>query len=392
MSKEGSFTALGRVAVALALGVLALGVAASAACTPANSGTAAEPAASPSAKPTDAGTTVSLEPRLLTDGTLRTAPVRLERPSARLTLPGIAEAYARSAAEVSTPVAARILSITHHEGDTVKAGDVLATLSASAVPRLSAEVATARAQRDHAARVLAQEQSLLARQATTVREVSAAERDLRSAEAELSAASSELTLTGVRGGSLTLVAPISGVIVHQSGVVGTAVDAKSILYRIVDPTSLHVRVDATPRESRQIKVGQKATVVIGSETRCRGEVFRKAPTVELERRTVPAHVHLEQPCPELLDGASVDVVLELESKGTDSPLPVVPREAIVLIGGVPYAFVVTARAGEFRAVQVTQVQQRAGEVFLRGGVTAADRVVVAGTVLLEGELLRSQLE
>jgi multidrug efflux pump subunit AcrA (membrane-fusion protein) len=66
----------------------------------------------------------------------------------------------------------------------------------------------------------------------------------------------------------------------------------------------------------------------------------------------------------------------------------VPAEAIQEIGGKPAIFVETA-TGRFVRRDVTVGAERDGRVQVLSGVSAGERVVVAGAFLLKSELLKS---
>ena len=79
------------------------------------------------------------------------------------------------AAEVTAAVPARVRSIAVRLGDTVKRGDALAELDAGEIARVQSELERARARLAHPEREQEQERTLVARGATSTRELSDAD-------------------------------------------------------------------------------------------------------------------------------------------------------------------------------------------------------------------------
>lgn len=121
-------------------------------------------------------------------------------------------------------------------GQTVRKGEVLAFVTSSAAPleraNQSAQLAEIRAAQALAQRRLARLQEL----SDTVprKDVEAAESELASLAARASALGAGLS------NREALVAPVSGVIASSQAVAGQVVDARELLYEIVDPARLQV--------------------------------------------------------------------------------------------------------------------------------------------------------
>ena len=112
-------------------------------------------------------------------------------------------------------------------------------------------------------------------------------------------------------------------------------------------------------------------------------------------RTVPILLRPEGPCAFLLPGAYVDAILRAEPRiaGTEGENRgvVVPAEAVVDLRGVPTIFVALAEPGSFQPRRVRTGVTEGGLIRIEAGVEAGERVVVAGAVLLKGEVMRADL-
>lgn len=121
-------------------------------------------------------------------------------------------------------------------GQAVRKGEVLAYVVASAMPiersNQAAQLAELRAAHALAQKRLARLQEL----SDTVprKEIEAAESELASLSARASA------VGGGLGAREALVAPVSGVIAAAHAVAGQVVDARELVYEVVDPSRLHI--------------------------------------------------------------------------------------------------------------------------------------------------------
>ncbi len=145
-------------------------------------------------------------------------------------------------------------------GQQVSRGEVLAYVipTAGAIERSNqlAQQAELKAAQALAAKRLTRLKAL----ADTVpaKEIEAAQNELGSLSARLSA------IDGGLGGRDTLVAPVSGVIASSQAVAGQVVDARELIFEIVDPQRL--RVEALAYEPAQAQNVSGATVSIGGQS------------------------------------------------------------------------------------------------------------------------------
>ncbi|MGQ3052261.1 MAG: efflux RND transporter periplasmic adaptor subunit [Roseateles sp.] len=121
-------------------------------------------------------------------------------------------------------------------GQAVRKGEVLAYVAASAAPieraNFAAQLAELRAGRDLAAKRLARLKDLV--DTVPRKEIEAAESELASLSARASAVSAGL------GAREALVAPVSGVIASAQAAAGQVVDARELVFEVVDPSRLNV--------------------------------------------------------------------------------------------------------------------------------------------------------
>ena len=144
-------------------------------------------------------------------------------------------------------------------GQAVRKGEVLAYVvpTAGAIERSNqlAQQAELRAARDLAARRVER----LTELADTV-----PRKDIEAAESELQSLAQRLAAVGVGlSGREALVAPVSGVIASAHAVAGQVLDARELVFEVVDPTRL--RIEALAYDPAQAQGVQGATLALGEQ-------------------------------------------------------------------------------------------------------------------------------
>lgn len=281
----------------------------------------------------------------------------------------------------------RLTDVRVNVGDTVKAGQVLATFSSETI---QADVAQARASlleaQANAAEAAANAERARSLQATgalsqqQIQQYTTAE---KTAQARVEAAKATLNAQQLRLKYTQVVAPDSGVISARTATVGAVVGSGTELFRMVRKGRLEWRAEVTSTELRRIQPGVKASVTAASGATAEGTVRMVAPTVDPQTRNALVYVDLP---------ANSDFRAGMFARGEfalgQSDALTVPQEALVVRDGFSYVFVV---GGEQR-VQMRKVQtgrRVADRVELLTGLDANAQVVVRGAGFLnDGDLVR----
>lgn len=337
--------------------------------------------------------TVSVSPALLSESRVHVVRATRKPLGGTIVASGQVVAEPNSAADVTAAVTARVRSISVRLGDIVKQGAPLAELEAGEIARVTSDLERARARLAHAERVEQQERELMARGATSARDLSDANSELAAAKADVRAATSLLQSYGVRADRrFVLRAPIAGTVVRVNGVVGAAVDPLTALFRLVDTQALLVRADVPESEADLVPERAEATIrSLSKATNCSGLVESHAPAVDSMTRTVPFRVQLSKDCGHFHEGAFVDVAIE-RTTGEKRKLVALPRDAVVNINEVPVVFVQGKPQHTFTARPVRVSRYTGPIVFIEDGVNEGEAVADRGAILLKGELMRAELE
>ncbi len=298
----------------------------------------------------------------------------------------------------------RVASLGAVEGQRVARGQVLAWLDAPEVGHAAADVLRARARATVAARKLARQLDLEKQEATSKNAVDDARAEDQIARADLVAAR---TLLSTLGGeeppagaeaqaSLVSVrvpvrSPIAGVVAQRDAALGAPVSPDRTLFRIVGAARATV-LARVPETSAEPAPGAVASLhARGGGASCPATVDGSLGVVDEATRTVALRLEPDASCTWLVPGGYVDVAFSTTPAGA-APQLVVPREAIVDVRGVPSVFVVGPMPEQFVLHAVRPGPGAGPEVVVESGVDEGDRVVVAGALLLKGELLRAELE
>lgn len=265
-------------------------------------------------------------------------------------------------------------------GDTVKRGAPLVTLSMAGLADAQNAVTQARLKSQLAASNAARDEKLFSEGLIAESRLRATRSEAQSARASLAAAQTALALLGtgrVAGSSITLTAPIAGVVTESAAEPGQRVDAGMALVKLADLSKLALEIPLSPTQARQVAVGQAVTVVGSSAS---GRVTALLPQLNVSQ-SVLARASLVDPQGLLRPGQSVQVAIA----GVQSAQSLaIPAAALVWKINVPYVFVETAQG--FVPTRVQLVRQNASEAEV-SGLAAGSRVAVKGVAALKSQWL-----
>ncbi len=278
---------------------------------------------------------------------------------------GTAAIEAHDEAEVVAKVGGEIREILAEEGDSVKAGKVLARLDGD---RLRLAVAQTEAnlrklERDYKRQLELSEKGLVAKGTAEN-----AKFDLDALRAAYDRNRLELSYTEIR-------APIDGVVSARYIKVGNTIAEGTPTFRVTNLDPLIAYVHIPEKEFRKLAPEQTAEVVVDalSGERFAGTISRISPTVDPKTGTFRARVEVPDPTRRLKPGmfARVNIVYERRENALQ-----LPRAAIVDGDGEQSVFVVA----DGKAVQRPVVTGLAnnGWIEVVEGLEASERVVVVG--------------
>jgi RND family efflux transporter MFP subunit len=269
-------------------------------------------------------------------------------------------------ANLSPQSAGRIAAINVKEGDKVKAGAILAKLDSTEaglrVESSAANAANTLAQYELAKSEYERLAPLASKGTVTAQQLQrlAGQRDALKAAADsakVGQADADRTVTNT-----TLRAPFSGVISKVPAEVGefaTSVPV-TVIARLVDLSSVDVRVPVHERELSRIAIGNKVSAHFPSiDQTAAGMVTFISP--EIDPKTRSAEVVTRIPNPSSTFRAGMYTEISITPQGSQESL-VVPKSAVGGAGDNRYVFVVSGDTVERRTVRISAVDSDTVEV------------------------------
>jgi cobalt-zinc-cadmium efflux system membrane fusion protein len=342
------------------------------------------PAAAASAKPASGGGARVIPIPEAQKQFLTIEAVGASRAGDVLTLPGRVTFRPQAQSAVGAPVAGRVLAVLVRAGEVVKAGAPLLAIE-------SAEAAAARASLDQAATRLAVADSAYRRHAEMVDkgvglafEKQEAEGRLKEARGEHERARAAAALIGAgQGARVSVRAPVDGVVMAiRVGVGASVVPGGEPLIELGDPTRLLVVAQAPESDLAGISAGQEAQVDIPAlAARMAARVENFSPRVDPESRRTQVYLALAGRPDGLRAGMMAQVVLRVSVEESIS----VPATAVLIKEGKRRVVYVERPDGTFEAREVQTGRNREGRVVILKGLTAGEKVVMRGALLLDAQ-------
>ena len=316
--------------------------------------------------------------------------LRRETLSRTLEISGTLKAV--NSAFVKARVAAEVRTISVREGDTVRAGQVLAQLDTTEfdwrLRQAEQQAAAARAQLEIAERQLANNKALVAQGFISPTALESSMSSTSGAKATLEAAQAAVELARKARADATVTAPIAGQVSQRLVQPGERVAIDARLLEIVDLSRLEVEAAVAPHDVAALRVGAPATLrVDGVGAPVAARVARINPAAQAGSRTVPAYLAVDGQ-PALRQGLFVRGAIELERRDAIA----VPASALRLDQARPYLLRIDGQVA--RQVQPELGLRGEGSagremVEVRAGLAEGDRVLAGGVGLVrDGTTLR----
>ncbi|TFW13362.1 efflux RND transporter periplasmic adaptor subunit [Massilia arenosa] len=289
----------------------------------------------------------------------------------------------------------RVLSSPGALGMTVRAGQVLATLDSLAVGDAQLAYRQAAASQQVAAADFDRTRKLADEEIVPRRDLIRATGDLEKANAELRTAREKLRLlgatpaTGEVAAVMAVRSPIAGEIVQKNASIGEQASSTEPMFTVADLSTVWIEANLSEELVSRVRAGASATAEVGAlpGERFTGRVDYVAGALDPETRTGVARIVVANPQrrlkPEMF--ATVHIATGQQVPSVLS----VPDAAVVLLQGQSTVFVALKNGYQPRPVQTGQ--RLNGRVVVTSGVSAGERVVVAGAYALKARLLKSQI-
>lgn len=346
------------------------------------------------------------DPLAITPNSELAARLRIDTPALvevreTLRVTGRIEADETRLARVGSPVTGRITDMQAREGDSVRRGQVLATINSTELSGAQLGLLKAISQRGLAARAAARAQQLLDADVIGAAELQRRQAELAQAEAEVNAARDQLKVLGMGAAALErlaetrtinsvthIVATIAGTIIDRKVTEGQMVQPADGVFLIADLSNLWVIADIPEQIAGGVRKGEAVAVEVAAlpGLALSGTLSYVAPTVSQETRTVRVRMEVANAERELKPQMLASMLI----KGKPQKRLTVPAGAVVREENRDFVFV---RSGEnaYRLQAVQLGAEHDGKRVVVSGVRENEIIVVEGSFHLNNERKRREL-
>jgi Cu(I)/Ag(I) efflux system membrane fusion protein len=347
-------------------------------------------AAAEPTKPVPGLTGVDLTPERIQLIGMRTAVVKRESMGGDLRTTGVVSPSERGLAQITTRFSGWIEKLmVSATGERVRRGQVLATIYSPDVLKAQQELLVTRGWKDqeqpekgtHDHEGMAAALGDSARQRLSLLGISAQEID-------------EILRTGKPTTAMAVRSPADGYVVAKNVVVGSTVQAGTVLFDVADLGTVWVNADVYQQDLGRVTVGQPARFELPAfpGQPHSGRVQFISPVLEPQNRTLRVRIEFknrfDKSGPRLRPGMYGSVYLTLPPKTG----LMVPAEAVVDTGEMHYLFV-AQEGGHFEPRRVQIGAQMGDKVEILSGASEGETVVTTGNFLIDSESrLRSAIE
>jgi cobalt-zinc-cadmium efflux system membrane fusion protein len=297
--------------------------------------------------------------------------------------PGRVAYRPQALSSLGAPFAGRITSVSVRPGERVRAGAPLVVLQSADASSARSQLEQAGARASAAEDQLRRQNEMMARGVGIEVERIAAETQVREARAELERTRRTIAFTGGgQGGEVILRAPAAGIVVSVRATAGSIAEpGGEPLVELADPARIWVVADVPEPEVARISPGQQVRVRVPAiDATLDGAVDGIGSAVDAASRRLPVYIAVKAPPARLTPGMLADVSFAGSRDGLS-----VPVSAVLIKDGHRRIVYLQRADGRFEVREVRTGRSSGGRVAILEGLSAADRVVVKGALLLDGE-------
>lgn len=245
-------------------------------------------------------------------------------------------------ADVSVHLTGIVKSINIIEGQSVKKGQVLATIESPEFAKLQEAYQTSKSNLEFLTLEYERQKTLSEENVNSKKVFQKTKADFEVEKARFSSLKQQLAVLNLNGGSSTnstmpVLAPISGYITEINIKIGSNAEVGKPLLSIVDNSQLHVDLLVYEKDLQKVKPGQNIRFVLTNQdnTEIKGKVFNVGKAFENETKSVAVHADIANKSQTLIPGMYVNALIDVGAKD----LPALPEEAVVKAEGREFIFI-----------------------------------------------------
>ncbi len=306
--------------------------------------------------------------------------------SGEISFMGYIEVPPENLHSIHTPIRGFVSSVPVIEGDKVRKGQVIATLSHPDIVILQQDFIKEWSKLALLESELDRQRDLLSGQATAAKKLEVAQSNFEIQKALVSGMESQLKLLNlspntIKQGeikeSISIVSPANGTVSLLNINAGKLVNNNELILEVIDRDHLHIELQVFEKDIAKVSLGQNFDFSLpGNSEAFYGEVYLIGQRVDPVRKTVMVHGHPAIENEKFIAGMQIRGSIKLNQR----EVLTLPSSAIVTDGEDVYAYLV--RNGEFHRTKIEVVELSKGQYYeLLNPI--AEKVVVDGVWFLE---------
>ena len=245
-------------------------------------------------------------------------------------------------ADVSVHLTGIVKSITIIEGQSVKKGQVLATIESPEFAKLQEAFLTSKSNLEFLTLEYDRQKTLSDENVNSKKMFQKTKAEFEVEKARFSSLKQQLAVLNLNAGNNTssimpIVAPISGFITEINIKIGSNAEVGKPLLSIVDNSQLHVDLLVYEKDLQKVKPGQNIRFVLTNQdnTEINGKVFNVGKAFENETKSVAVHADISNKSQTLIPGMYVNALIDVGARNVQA----LPVDAVVKADGREFIFI-----------------------------------------------------
>ncbi len=287
--------------------------------------------------------------------------------SGEIAFTGFIEVPPENLHSIHTPIRGFVSSVPVIEGDKVRKGQVIATLSHPDIVILQQDYIKEWSKLTLFESELNRQKELLSGQATAEKKLETAQSSFEIQKALVNGIESQLKVLNISSNSIkrgeikesiNIVSPANGTISILNINAGKLVDNNELLIEVIDRAHLHIELHVFEKDISKVSIGQNFEFFIpGIAEEFQGEVYLIGQRVDPVRKTVLVHGHPKIENDKFIAGMQIRGKLKLNQREVLS----IPSSAVIIDGEDAYIYMV--RGEEFHRTKVEVVLLGNGQYY-----------------------------
>jgi len=256
-------------------------------------------------------------------------------------------------ADVSMPISGTLKSIKVIEGNYVKRGQTLATMTSlefnkmlQEEAQLNEKLAIVKSEIPYLQSEYERQKSLADDNINAKKVFEKIRGELNTAQTKVTAINSQLLLvnqainmvSSTKGSTLSIRAPISGYVTHVNAKIGTIVQPGVPIFSIVDNSKMHVDLLIYEKDLSKVKVGQTVRFILTNQSNqeIKGEIYNIGKSFANDTKSVAVHADIEKNDANLIPGMYINALIDIGMNKVQT----LPEDAIILAEGRKFIFLI----------------------------------------------------